>query len=224
MVGNRSPAVAGADPNLVHRMLRKLLTFVSLLSSSARSYLDTNKQRMLRPVSEVADTETRLGPAVWYVDLLFQHSRRHSVGVVRDLVKAGSVGFVGTAVEHIGLFLLPRRLGLKGSSLMFAQAREGLCHVEFQGTLEDAQNWFVSSADIKNAFRQIRIPGWLQAFFCTARCSRIRSWLHGKTIEQKRIAPDSLIYPVLATLPMCFFMDDVLLSRCRGPLYAHGKC
>ena len=92
------------------------------------------------------------------------------MGLVRGLVKAGSVGFVETAVEHVGLFLLPRRLGLKGSSLMVAQTREVLCHVEFQGAPPDAQNWFVSSADIKNAFRQIRIPGWLQAFFfCTAR-------------------------------------------------------
>ena len=35
---------------------------------------------------------------------------------------------------------------------------EGLCHVEFQGALENAQNWFV-----KNAFHQTRIPRWLQA-------------------------------------------------------------
>ena len=42
---------------------------------------------------------------------------------------------------------------------------EGLCHVEFLGVPEDARNWFVNSADIKNAFYQMRIPGWLQAFF-----------------------------------------------------------
>ena len=35
----------------------------------------------------------------------------------------------------------------------------------FQGALEDAQNWFVGSADIKNACHQMRIPSWLQAFF-----------------------------------------------------------
>ena len=33
------------------------------LSSSARSYVDAHKQRMLRPVPEVADVETRLVPA-----------------------------------------------------------------------------------------------------------------------------------------------------------------
>ena len=49
---------------------------------------------MLRPVSEVADMETRLRPAGRYVDPVFQHSRRHYVGFVRDLVKAGSVEFV----------------------------------------------------------------------------------------------------------------------------------
>ena len=41
----------------------KARNFVSSLSSSARSYLDTCKQRVLRPVSEAADMETRLGPA-----------------------------------------------------------------------------------------------------------------------------------------------------------------
>ena len=41
----------------------KALYFGSLLSSSARSYVDVVEQRMLRPVSEVADMGTRLGPA-----------------------------------------------------------------------------------------------------------------------------------------------------------------
>ena len=76
-------------------------------------------------------------------------------------------------------FSLPRRLVLRGSLLMRVQAfdtflrppsgplftGEGLSFVEFQGAPEDAQNWFVGSADIKNAVHQMRIPGWLQAFF-----------------------------------------------------------
>ena len=60
----------------------KAIYFVSLLSSSARSYLDTCKQRMLRPVSEVADMEARVGTAGRYVDPVFQHSQRHHVGFV----------------------------------------------------------------------------------------------------------------------------------------------
>ena len=35
----------------------------------------------------------------------------------------------------------------------------------------------------------------------------------GKTVDQKRPAPDSLIYAVTTTLPMGFFMGDVFLSR-----------
>ena len=67
---------------------------------------------------------------------------------------------------------------LRGSSLTRVQATdifrgfhldlltgEGLYHVEFQGALENAQNWFVGSTDIKNAFHQMLVPGWLQAFF-----------------------------------------------------------
>ena len=41
-----------------------------------------------------------------YVDPVFQHSQRHFVGLVRDLVTAGSVDFVEDAVEHVGLFLV----------------------------------------------------------------------------------------------------------------------
>ena len=81
----------------------------SLLSSSARTYLDASKQRMLRPVSEVADMETRLGPAGRHVDLVLQHSWRQHVGFVRDLVKAGSVAFVEDAVEHVGLFFVAKK-------------------------------------------------------------------------------------------------------------------
>ena len=84
--------------------------FVALLSSSARSYLDTFKHRMLRPVSEVADMETRLRPAGLYADPVFQHSWRHCVGFFSDLMKARSVGFVED-VEHVGLFCVAQKAG-----------------------------------------------------------------------------------------------------------------
>ena len=46
--------------------------------------------------------ETGLGPTGRDADPVFQHSRRHPVGFVRDLVKTGSVGFVQDADEHVG--------------------------------------------------------------------------------------------------------------------------
>ena len=52
------------------------LALLSLLSSSARSYLDTYQQGMLRTVAEVADTEARLRLAGCYIDSIFQYSRR----------------------------------------------------------------------------------------------------------------------------------------------------
>ena len=55
-------------------------------SSSARPHLGAKKQRMLRPFSEVADIEARLGPVGRHVDPVFQHSQGHYVGFVRDLV------------------------------------------------------------------------------------------------------------------------------------------
>ena len=48
---------------------------------------------------------------------------------------------------------------LRGSLLMRVptiDTGEGLCHVEFQGAPEGAQNWFVGSADTKDAFHQMR--------------------------------------------------------------------
>ena len=45
------------------------------------------------------------------VDPVFQHSRRHYVGFVGDLVKAGSVDFLEDAAEHVGLFLVAKKAG-----------------------------------------------------------------------------------------------------------------
>ena len=77
-IANRVPVSRVARP----QDASKALYLVSLLSSSARSYLDTYEQRTFRPVAEVADMETRLGPVV-FVDPVFQHSRCHYVGFVR---------------------------------------------------------------------------------------------------------------------------------------------
>ena len=168
---------------------------VSLLSSSVRSYLNAYKRRMLRPVSEVADMETRLRSTGRCVDPVFQHSRRRCVGFVRDMVRAGSVEFVeGCSWARWSLFVA-RKAGVKR---FFVDARagnrhfsrppagplltgEGLCHVEFHWAHEDAHSWFVGSADINNALHQMRIPNWLHALFCTARCPRTWSWLHRKS-------------------------------------------
>ena len=49
----------------------KALHIGSLLSSSSRSFLDTCKQRMVCPVSEVADMETGLGPTGRDADPVF---------------------------------------------------------------------------------------------------------------------------------------------------------
>ena len=147
----------------------------SLLGISARSYFYAKKkQRVLRPVSEVADMETRLGLAARCVDPAFQHSRPHCVGFVREQAETGSVGFVENAVEHVFRWQKARThqpIMVRASNRHFMRlpsgpllTSEGLCHVEFQGTPEDAQNWFVGSADTKNAFHQMRIPGRLKAF------------------------------------------------------------
>ena len=142
--------------------------------------------------------ETRLGPAGRYVDPVFQHSWRHDVGFVRDLVKVGSVGFVEDAVEHVGLFFVAKKAGAqrfivdaRASNRHFVRPPDGRENFfgmsNFRERRKETQNWFVLSADIKDAFHQVRIPGWLQTFFCTARCHRTRSWLHWKKRSTKNV-------------------------------------
>ena len=118
------------------------------------------------------DVQTWLELANRYVDPVFQHSWRHYVGFIRNLVKDGSVRFVEDAVEHVGLFFVAKEAGAqrfvcdaRANNRHFLRppswpllASEGLCHVESQGAHEDAQNWFVGSADINHAFHQMRIP------------------------------------------------------------------
>ena len=70
-IANRVPVIAScARPQDASRALDHL----SLLSGSARSHLDAYKQRMLHPVSEVAEVEARLFPAGRCVDQVFQPS------------------------------------------------------------------------------------------------------------------------------------------------------
>ena len=93
-------------------MPQKLPTLCQCWASQLVLCLDTYKQRMLRLVSEVEDMETRLGLAGRDVDPVFQHSWRHCVGFIHDLVKAGSVGFVEAAVEeHVELFFVAKKAG-----------------------------------------------------------------------------------------------------------------
>ena len=60
---------------------------------------------MISPVPE--------GPASRYVDPVFQHSGRRFLGFVPDLVKAGSVGFVFTAVDDVGIFFVAKKAGAR---------------------------------------------------------------------------------------------------------------
>ena len=89
---------------------------VSLLSSSARFHLDAYKQRMLRPVSEVADMETAWDRPV---PTLIQSSRTADVTTWTSFViwrKLGPSGLLKRLLNTLVSSSLPRRLGLRGSS------------------------------------------------------------------------------------------------------------
>ena len=101
---------------------------------------------------------------------------------------------------------------------------DGHCHVEFQATLEDAQNWFVGSTDIKNTFHQMRIPDWLQAFLAHPAVFASEVRCSGKTIKRKRVVPDSWTNPVPTRLPVgslgrCFsYKMSRITARSRAVL------
>ena len=148
-------------------------------------------------------------------------------------MKAGSVGFVEDAAERVGLFFFRRQEGWCSGFIVDARASkskffEPSCwdrclqardfgHVEFQGVLEDAQNWFVGSANIKTAFHQIRVPGWLQASFALPAVLAFEVAYTGQNGWPKTSC--SRFFDISCSTWAMFF-----LSRCHGSLHAHGKC
>ena len=172
---------------------------------------------MSRPVSDVADVETRLAPAGRCVDPLFQHSRHHLVGFVRDL-------------QHAGLFFVAKKDALASNRHFLRPPSgplltgEGLRHVEFRGAPWDGQNGSVGSVDIKKAFHQMRIPTWLGRFLHDPLFSHRKLATQEKRSTKHASFPDSLIYPCPTRLPMGFSCAMFFLSRCRGPQHARGKC
>ena len=118
---------------------------MTLPSSTGHSSLDAYTQRMLRPDSEVADMEARLGPASRYVDAVFPAQPVSLRGDVRDLVKLVPSGLLKRLLNTLASFSLPRRLGQRFIIDACASNRhtmnppsrplltgEGLCHVEFR--------------------------------------------------------------------------------------------
>ena len=77
-----------------------------------------------------------------------------------------------------------------------------------------AQRFMVDARASNRHFLRMRIPSWLQAILALPAVLASEVGYTGKSIERKRPVPDSLIYPVPATLPMgfswaVFFCQDV---------------
>ena len=121
--------------------------------------------------------------------------------------KAGAQRFIVDARTNNRHFLRP-----PSGPLLTGQ---GLSHVEFRGALQDAQNWFVGSAVIKNAFHQMRKPIWLQEFCALPAVLTSEAGYTGKMVDQRRLAPDSLVYPVRTTLSIGFSWAIFSVKRSR---------
>ena len=64
---------------------------------------------MLRPSAEVADQKERLDLPL--IDPVFQHSRRHHVGFIRDLTRSSFVDFVESVLKRVWHFSLAKKAG-----------------------------------------------------------------------------------------------------------------
>ena len=83
----------------------------------------------------------------------------------------------------------------------------------------DILNWFVGSADIKNAFHQMRIPGWLHVFIALPAVLASEASETGKTIKQKKVCSRFFGFPCSCNTSNGVLVGDVLQSRCHGPQY-----
>ena len=184
---------------------------------------------MLRPFSEVVDIEARLGPVGRQVDPVFQHCKRHYVGFVRDLVSAGSIEFVEDTVEHVGLFSGAKRAG---AQRLIVKARASNRHFSETSiwAIAHRRRTFVMSNSRRRLWT-LRTGLSVRLILTTRsiRCSSLDGCRHflpcplfshlefvtqeKRSIDRRRLALDSLIYPVPTTLPlgfswvMCFCQD-----------------
>ena len=180
--------------------------------------------------------ETWFGLAGRHVDPVFQHSWRHCLGSY-DLVKAGSVGFVEAADEHVRFFFVAKKAGAQ-RFMNDARASnrhilrppsgplltgEGLCHVEFQERLRTLRTGLsVQPISRTRSIRCASLDGCGRFLHCPL-FSHPKLATQEKRFLQKRVAPDSLIYPCPCNTSNGFLLGDVPLSRCRH-LDAQGLC
>ena len=69
----------------------------------------------------------------------------------------------------------------------------------------------------------MRIPGRSQAFVALRAVLASEVGCTGRTINQTRLDPDSLIFLVPTTLAVFFSSAMLFLSRCHGPLYTNKE-
>ena len=153
------------------------------------------------------------------------------MGFVCDLMKAGSVGVVETAVEHVGLFSVARKAGAQ-RFIIDARAsnrhllsppsgplltREGLFHVEFHGALEGlwvrpmSRTHFIKCAFLDGSRRFLNFP----------------LFSHPKLVTLEKLSTkttDVLMSHNLTTRPMGFSWAMFFLSGFHGPLHARRRC
>ena len=187
---------------------------------------------MLRPVPEVADMETWLGPASRCVDPVFQHSQRHNVGFVPDLVEVGSVEFVEDAVEHVALFFVAKKAGAqrfiidaRASNRLFfeisiwtvACRRGTLSCRKFTERLRKLRTGLSVQPISRTRFIRCGVLYDYRRFLPCLLFSHPKLATQEKTVDQKRLAPGLFDISCSYNASDGFFLGDAFLSRCHGP-------
>ena len=175
--------------------------------------------------------ETRLGPAGRDVDLVCQHSWRHDVGFIRDLMKVGSVGFVEDAVEHVGLFFVAKKAG---AQRFIVDARASNRHFVRP---PDGREKFFGMSNFRERLRRLRTGLYFRPISRTRfiKCAFLDGYKRffalpaviapevgctGKNGQPKTSCSRLFDISRHHNTSNGFLLGVVFLSRCHGPLHA----
>ncbi|CAK0831367.1 unnamed protein product [Prorocentrum cordatum] len=152
-----------------------------LLRGRARQYVEGQGERMLRGHENVLEALERC-PRAPFSEPSPVRSRRRYGDFARDLAKRGLVSFARQVSET---------------------DRDAEDHLQaaFQAALEDVE-FSVGVADVKDAFRRVRLPPRMKRLFGLPALKAGGVRLHGAMLEGKVLGYDVVIFPVPEAPPM----------------------
>ena len=195
-----------------------------LLPPEALAYLKGYQERML--ASDDAEPKVKE-----FLDPSLRFNQKKYQSLIRDLFEKGLVAPLKEVKETVGLFAVWKVKGKSQRLIVDARranarfrtppgvdlmSSESMARMEVEFTEEqlgsraaycaavEEARLYVGTADVKDCFHRMRIPGWLSEFFALppvpAKTLGLQgSWLHGRLLDAS-----SPVTPGWAVLPMGF--------------------